>query len=170
MDPAFPSIADGVDHSLDPRYVPLQRLHAVFVCGVLGVASFAGMMALWIQSGRLLAGLGLVPLWLAGIGAVVWHLRRWPAIAYRHVFYRVDDLGIEIRRGVYFREVINVPRSRVQHTDVSQGPLERRFGLGTLVIHTAGTSNSEVTLTGLEHALAGRIRDHLLPRDRDDAV
>ena len=112
MDPAFPSIADGVDHSLDPRYVPLQRLHAVFVCGVLGVASFAGMMALWIQSGRLLAGLGLVPLWLAGIGAVVWHLRRWPAIDYRHVFYRVDDLGIEIRRGVYFREVINVPRSR----------------------------------------------------------
>ena len=123
------------------------------------------MVALWVQSGRLLAGLGLVPLWLAGFSAVVWHLRRWPAIAYRHAFYRVDDLGIEIRRGVYFREVINVPRSRVQHTDVSQGPLERRFGLGTLVIHTAGTANSEVTLTGLEHALAGRIRDHLLPRD-----
>jgi len=97
-------------------------------------------------------------------------MRRWPAIAYRHASYRVDDLGIEIRRGVYFREVTSVPRSRVQHTDVSQGPLERRFGLGTLVIHTAGTAHSEVTVAGLDHTVAGRIRDHLLPGTKGDAV
>ena len=63
-----------------------------------------------------------------------------------------------------------VPRSRIQHTDVSQGPLERRHGLGTLVVYTAGTQHSEVKLHGLEFSIAQRIRTHLLPRDQSDAV
>jgi membrane protein YdbS with pleckstrin-like domain len=58
----------------------------------------------------------------------------------------------------------------VQHTDVSQGPLERRFGLGTLVIYTAGTAHSRVNLEGLDHEVARRIRAHLLPKDEGDAV
>ena len=45
----------------------------------------------------------------------------------------------------------NVPRSRVQHTDVSQGPLERNHGLGTLVVYTAGTDHAKVELGGLDH-------------------
>ena len=82
----------------------------------------------------------------------------------------VDDLGIEIRRGVFWRAVVNIPRSRVQHTDVSQGPLERRFGLGTLVVFTAGTDHAKVSLQGLEYDLALRIRQHLLPSGSNDAV
>ena len=66
--------------------------------------------------------------------------------------------------------VTNVPRSRVQHTDVSQGPLERRYGVGTLVIHTAGTDDAVVTQRGLTHGTALAIRDHLLPREGPDAV
>jgi membrane protein YdbS with pleckstrin-like domain len=58
----------------------------------------------------------------------------------------------------------------VQHTDVSQGPLERRYGLGTRVIFTAGTDHARVDLKGLDHATALAIRDHLLPRGGDDAV
>jgi membrane protein YdbS with pleckstrin-like domain len=58
----------------------------------------------------------------------------------------------------------------VQHSDVSQGPLERRYGLGTLVVYTAGTSHSKVNLSGLEFNVAQRIRGHLLPDDQSDAV
>jgi membrane protein YdbS with pleckstrin-like domain len=97
-------------------------------------------------------------------------LQRWPAISYRHTSYRVDEAGLEIMRGVYWRTTTNVPRSRIQHTDVSQGPLERRYSLGTLVVYTAGTQHSEVTLSGLEFTIAQRIRAHLLPRDQGDAV
>ena len=91
-------------------------------------------------------------------------------MAYRFTSYVVDDAGLEIARGVYWRTVTNIPRSRIQHTDVSQGPLERRHGLGTLVVYTAGTQHSEVKLPGLEFATAQRIRAHLLPRDEGDAV
>jgi hypothetical protein len=71
---------------------------------------------------------------------------------------------------VYWRDIVNIPRSRVQHTDVSQGPLERRYGLGTLVVYTAGTDHAKVSLSGLDHLIALRIREHFLPGAVGDAV
>ena len=170
MDITAQPIADGVEQRLDPRVVDWRRLRntidAAVAGGVLGVVT----IGVWVAIGGWAAGVLLVPLWLGLSGTLAWHLRRWPRIAYAYASYRLDDLGIEIRKGVYFRRIINVPRSRVQHTDVSQGPLERRFGLGTLVIHTAGTTNAKVPLAGLDYETARRIRAHLIPGAEGDAV
>jgi membrane protein YdbS with pleckstrin-like domain len=158
------------EQQLDPRVIPMQRIGAWIFSAVLATGSLIAVISAAAndRSTMALAGLGL--LWIAGNGALAWHGQRWPAIEYRHVFYRIDDQGIEIRRGVYWRQVINVPRSRVQHTDVSQGPLERRFGLGTLVIYTAGTDHAKVTLAGLDHGVALRLREQLMPERGPDAV
>jgi membrane protein YdbS with pleckstrin-like domain len=164
------SIADGVSRQLDPRWITVQRVHSAIFLLILAALSFAGVLSLWAASGILVLGGLLLPLWAVAIGALGWHLQRWPAIAYRHTSYRVDEAGVEILRGVYWRTITNVPRSRIQHTDVSQGPLERRHGLGTLVVYTAGTQHSEVKLPGLEFTVARRIRAHLLPGDEGDAV
>jgi membrane protein YdbS with pleckstrin-like domain len=167
---AVESIADGVDRKLDPRVIPLQRMLGWIPTALLGSISLVPVTGLWAASEILALGLLLMPLWLAGVVALAWQFQRWPAIAYRFASYRIDELGIEIRRGVYWRTITNVPRSRVQHTDVSQGPLERRYGLGTLVVYTAGTAHSRVNLEGLDHDVARRIRAHLLPKDEGDAV
>ncbi len=164
------SIADGVSRHVDPRWISVQRIHGAIFAGVVAIVTFVGTIVLWVASGILVLGLLLVPLWLALIGLLAWHTQRWPAIAFGHTWYRVDDTGLEIKQGVYWRTITNVPRSRIQHTDVSQGPLERRHGLGTLVVYTAGTQHSEVKLYGLEFSIAQRIRTHLLPRDQSDAV
>jgi hypothetical protein len=169
--PPTPPIADAVEHSLDPRVIPLEQLIGWIVALVLSGGGVVAVLALWGAARFSLVALALlVPSWAASSGALAWHLHRWPAVAYRFTSYRVDEEGIEIRRGVYWRVVVNVPRSRVQHTDVSQGPLERRFGLGTLVIYTAGTDHSRVELGGLEHGTALRIREHLLDTSAKDAV
>jgi membrane protein YdbS with pleckstrin-like domain len=63
-----------------------------------------------------------------------------------------------------------VPSSRVQHTDVAQGPVERAFDLATLVVYTAGTQHASVTLNGLKNETALAIRDYLIDRDDDDAL
>lgn len=164
------SLADGVRRQLDPRWITVQRVHSAIFLVILAAISFVAVLSVWAASGILVLGLLLLPLWLVLIGGLGWHLQRWPAIAYRHTSYRVDETGLEITRGVYWRAITNVPRSRIQHTDVSQGPLERRHGLGTLVVYTAGTQHSEVKLPGLEFTVAQRIRAHLLPRDHGDAV
>jgi membrane protein YdbS with pleckstrin-like domain len=164
------SIADGVSRQLDPRWIVVQRVHSAIFLLILAAITFVGALSLWAASGILLLGVVVLPLWLMAIGALAWQMQRWPAIAYRHTSYRVDEAGLEILRGVYWRTITSVPRSRIQHTDVSQGPLERRHGLGTLVVYTAGTQHSEVKLPGLEFTVAQRIRAHLLPHDQGDAV
>lgn len=87
-----------------------------------------------------------------------------PAIAYRHTRYRLSDVGFEIRRGIFWRSSIIVPHNRVQHTDVAQGPLQRSFDLGKLIIYTAGTQNASVELNGLDFQTAGELRDALVGR------
>ena len=156
---------------LDPRYIELGQTTGWIVAAVVTALLTFGLLIL-------LAALDLPPLAWAGVavgaGAIlallIWSAVRWPSLEYAHAAYRVDDRGIEIHWGVVWRRVINVPRSRIQHTDVSQGPLERRYGLGTLVIYTAGTDHAQVDLPGLAHETALRIRDHLLPRELSDAV
>ncbi|MCG8467458.1 MAG: PH domain-containing protein [Gemmatimonadetes bacterium] len=164
-------IADGTARQLDPRSVPAARFVAWIVTAgaavTLGVAAVVTWVAadLGVTVGALMA-LG----WTIIVGGLTWWLQTWPAIWYRHASYVVNPEGLEIRRGVLFRKVISVPRSRVQHTDVTQGPIDRRFGLGTLDIYTAGTDHAKVDLPGLDHDLAFRIRDHLLPLEASDAV
>lgn len=159
------------ERQLDPRVIPLQRISGAIFAAFLAAGTMVGAMSAWVGTGGYLLALILFAgLWLVFNLFVLWHTQRWPAVEYRHTWYRVDERGIEIRRGVYWRVVINVPRSRVQHTDVSQGPLERRYGLGTLVIYTAGTDHAKVTLAGLDHAVALGIREHLMPERGTDAV
>ena len=164
------TIADGIQHQLDPRWIPFQRISAAIATVIVAGVSIVFVISLLASNGMLPLGLRLLPVWAVVMAAFAWQLQRWPAVAYRFASYRVDHAGIEIRQGVYWRTVTNVPRSRVQHTDVSQGPLERRFGLGTLVVYTAGTSHSKVNLSGLDFNVAQRIRAHLLPDDQSDAV
>ena len=160
------AIADGVQHPLDPRYLMLQRRRGWINAIVYSVVwLLIGSSAVAFSS--LPAGLSrwLVVLWAAlSIAYAVWSQRR-PVIEHRHASYRLDARGIEIRGGVFWRHVINVPRSRVQHIDVTQGPFERRHGIGTLSIYTAGVSHAMVSLPGLDYARALRIRDYLLPRE-----
>ena len=166
-----PLVADGQYHPLDPRVIPLQKIGGSIFIGVLAAVSFAFLLfRMVIGEEELFSGVVLLIVWLVGSLLALLFALTWPTRAYRFTSYKVDDQGIEIRRGVYFRVVINVPRSRVQHIDVSQGPIERRYGLGTLVIYTAGSEHAKVELEGLEHGRALLIREHLLPAGVSDAV
>lgn len=73
--------------------------------------------------------------------------------------------GVLIRRGVWWRSELFVPRARIQHTEVNQGPLDRRWGMASVGIHTAGTRLESITLPGVPHAVAVQLRDALLDRN-----
>ena len=61
------------------------------------------------------------------------------------------------------------PFVRVQHIDVTRGPFDKMFGTATLVVHTAGTHNSIVTLPGLSPERAAEIREAIRSEIRADA-
>lgn len=94
----------------------------------------------------------------------------WTRACHRHAGYRLDGQGLGHRHGVLWQHEIHVPRSRIQHTDVTQGPVERRYGLATLVVHTAGTSHARIAVEGLAAEEAHRLRDQLVQSTDDDGV
>jgi hypothetical protein len=168
---AAAGIDDGRLRPRDPRALALERVAWRIAWAWVSAPAFAAAA---------LVGFALRPapwisllLW-AGASALAlgfaWLAHVWPRAVHRHAAYRVTRDGIEIHGGVVWRSIVSVPRSRVQHTDVAQGPLQRRYGLATLLIYTAGTEHAEVDLGGLDRATALRIRDHLLQGRSDDAV
>jgi hypothetical protein len=94
----------------------------------------------------------------------------WPEAYYRRLRFGIDATGIAIERGIFWRSRIAVPRARIQHTDVSQGPLQRRFGVGTLKLYTAGSRYTKIELPGLAHTEAIALRDTLLAESGDSGV
>jgi membrane protein YdbS with pleckstrin-like domain len=168
---AVPSqVADGIYHSLDPNVIQLDRITGFIVTAVVAVILAVSVVVTWLAVDEPWVARMLAICWPVITGLLAWSSFAWPEISFRHEAYRLDDHGLEIRRGVIWRRIISVPRSRVQHIDVSQGPIERRFGLGSLRIYTAGTEHAIVGLHGLPHARALLLRDQLLPREAQDAV
>jgi len=111
--------------------------------------------AFWL---RLIAAVTLA-LSIASVAAFI-AFNRW-----RNTFWRLDDEALYVRRGKTWFKQICLPRSRVQHLDFERGPIERRYGLATLVVHTAGTHERALRQAGLLLVDAEYLRDVLVPRD-----
>lgn len=147
--------------NVDPAIIGVWRWHAAIATLFITVASAAFSMAvppLW----------PFAPVLVAIIGA--WLMWSWPRISYRHLRFGVDETGIAIESGVIWRSRIALPRVRIQHTDVSQGPLERRYGIGTLKLYTAGSRHTRIELPGLNHDDAIALRDALLAEGSGSGV
>ena len=55
----------------------------------------------------------------------------------------------------------SVPFNRIQHTEVTQGPLGRLFDLAKVKVYTAGGSSSDITIVGLNEKNAHQLKDHI---------
>lgn len=132
---------------------------AIFAMPVyLGVA--VEFLEGWVMH---VAMLVLIPLLGAALGFWL-ATKRW-----RSSYWRLDVRGLQVRRGAMFHREVFVPRSRVQHLDIERGPIERHFGLATIVVHTAGTRLQALRQSGLAEADAVALRDALVPAtDTDD--
>ena len=111
---------------------------------------------------------------VASVALVVMGVALWlGAKRYTHTAWKLDVDGFAVRRGRLWQTHTHVPASRVQHLDLKRGPIERRYGLATLVLHTAGTRLNAVQLSGMEDADAEALRDHfsrLTDRHDDDEL
>lgn len=81
--------------------------------------------------------------------------------------YAFTDRELHVASGWLTRTHTVVPVSRVQHIDVSQGPVERSAGVATLSLHTAGTEGSLVRLPGISRERAEELRDAIRGRISD---
>ena len=145
---------------VSPRLATLRRLLTV-VGGLLAVAvltALAWFIATWLAVVVAIVGLALlVWVWVA-VGRRV---RSW---GYAE---RAEDLLVT--QGILVRRLVVVPYGRMQFVDVTAGPLDRRFGLATVQLHTAAAA-TDAQIPGLVPEEAARLRDRLAARGEAGAA
>ena len=127
------------------------------VAAVLALA-FAGPLAaisIWGEKDPpLVLWLIFGAVWLTVMG--LWGLEEWKGWPLRGYLVREHD--VVYRSGWWSRTVTAVPFSRIQHSEIQQGPLGRWLGHCTLKLYTAGASGANLEIPGLSMATARNIR------------
>jgi putative membrane protein len=110
-----------------PRLVQVSRRHILRSAAAKLIPAVGAIAALsfWAKPALLL--LALLPLLLA-VAALERRFHR----------YAIDEELLFVMRGVWRRQLWLIPLANVQSLSVSRGPLQRRLGLSTLAVDTAG--------------------------------
>lgn len=153
---------------LDPRVIRLWQWTDLIAYLVLLGISTPGLIVLGYRKPELAPFLAAG--WILAAALFIWLSIRRPRRAYAAWRYRIDDRVLETRSGIIFQRTRLLPLRRVQHVDLERGPIERRFGLASLVLFTAGTHSAKTTIEGLDSDDAVALRDHLIAIGGDDAV
>jgi uncharacterized protein len=152
-------VVDGAARATGPALewrAPARRLlglrrFQVRTSAVLALTGAAVSAAFFPLAGLIAVG-AVVAAYMAAELMVLGRFRTW---GYAE---RAEDLLV--RRGVMVRRLSVVPYGRMQFVDVVAGPLERRWGLATVRLHTAAAA-SDARVPGLPTAEAERLRDRL---------
>ncbi len=150
---------------LDPRAKVLWRITgALGALPLLAAGAFASWASLRVLEVPLL--LGVVP-FLAALGLVVVLAAVVPDLRWRRWRYEIREDEVDLQRGIVWVSRTLVPLARIQHVDTQSGPLQRRFGLATVVFFTAAGPNQ---IPELSAPVAAQVRDRIaeLTREQDE--
>lgn len=146
---------------LHPDHVKVLRIGALIVLIPFLIAAIVLEII-----GFAPTGLFIAPVLLLTI-LILW---RVPLRRYHAKGFAMSADRLRVVRGLWFHSDSVVPFGRVQHIDVHQGPVERNYKLATLVLHTAGTHNSSVSLPGLLHEDALAMRETIRAHIKQDTM
>lgn len=135
--------------AFDPLAPAYLRLRAITAAGVAAVSILIAVGVIALAPSPLtvlVVGLGLL---VIGAGCV---LHRVEA---DRMGYVVREHDLSFRSGVVSRSTSTVPFARVQHVSIGRGPLDRRFGVASLQVRTAGGS---IGIPGLPAETAERLK------------
>lgn len=85
---------------------------------------------------------------------------------YKNKGYALREHDIIYKEGVIIQSVMAVPFNRVQHSEVTQGPIDRYLNLSSLHIFTAGGSSSDLIIPGIKPDEANRLRDFIVSKTK----
>ena len=150
---------------MDFKPLPTKQIERNVVFQWIITDAIAFLFVLFVWFGVLSAfeqsdGL-LILLWYAGLFvlfAIVVNLILEP-LDVRTWRYELREHELEISHGVIIKKRTLVPLQAVQHVDISQGIIERCFGLSSLEVSTAASTHK---LPGLLPSVAASLRPTLI--------
>lgn len=72
-------------------------------------------------------------------------------IGYMFMEYELHEDQVVVKSGIFWKRNKSMPYHKLTDAELLQGPLERMFGFADLALQTAGSGETEATLTGLEN-------------------
>jgi membrane protein YdbS with pleckstrin-like domain len=150
---------------LDPRAKTLWRISgALGALPLLAVGASVSWGLLRVIEVPFL--LGVLP-FLAALVLLVVLAGVVPDLRWRRWRYEIRDEEVDLQRGIVWVSRTLVPLARIQHVDTQSGPLQRRFGLATVVFYTAAGANQ---IPELSAPVAAEVRDRIadLTREQDE--
>ncbi|WP_259395625.1 PH domain-containing protein [Shewanella sp. SR43-4] len=148
--------------------LPLSNIDANYPKLLLIISTLIAVVALSLLSVFQLIAQPL-PLMIALVGLVSVTLLAAIIIKLIHlkaskIAYGLFKHEMVLREGLFWISTTALPYTRLQHVNLSQGPLERKYNLVTLKCFSAGSGLAEIDLPGLNADLAEHLRQHLLSR------
>ena len=158
---ALPTVGDIDWQRLAPRYLGQALVERVLLLLLMSAGLGVATSLRDLPADSVVKAAGLI-----AVIAVAQFVHTFLAVPRKGYALRTRD--VLFRTGVFFRSITAVPLSRIQHVELSRGPLERLFGLATLQVFTAGGSGSDLSVPGLALDTGERLREFILGRIGDE--
>lgn len=97
----------------------------------------------------------LIVLVVLTIAGIIWNFIE-PKLLYRSWSYQFSEEYLQMSSGIFTKEWVTVPMTKIQSVSTVQGPLMKRFDLCSIKVETMGSSH---TIPGLEHKVALELRE-----------
>ena len=147
------------------KYRKLLRVEWLITAVVL----LAGTTALLAFSHKL-HGRPIMYLLPAGVAAFLLFYFLFQEKTFRYRAYAVRERDVLYQKGWLVRRLKVCPFNRIQNCTVQQGPLERRWGLATLTLFSAGSNGADMRIAGLSHTEALQLHQAILTRINQHVV
>ncbi len=138
---------------------------------LIGTAIFFSFLCFGLLFCTLLFRWGLQ--WFSILAWCLWLL--WGSLSvffvirgYKIAGYALREKDIAYRRGVLFRTITTIPFNRMQHCEITVGPVEKMFELSTLKVFTAGGSGSDLSISGIHKEEAEKIKEFITRKISSD--
>lgn len=145
--------------TIDIRPEKGERTIWFLILALFGIPILIGFVILMYTVHPLAFGLCSIG-WLVFLLFFLW----WIPAYFKSLEYTIGDEAVRGKRGVFWRKHVTVPYRKMTNVDITQGPVQRRFNIGTIHLQTAGAGGQQGTRAEL--VLVG-IKDY---NDLKDAI
>lgn len=151
----LPSTAEVEFQKLAPAY---RNVEYIGTC-ILAAFLFVGPIIVYFNLGDtfLFVKYGVFVVWALIFAGGLFLANK----QYKMAGYALREHDVIHKEGVWWQTVTTIPFNRMQHCEISQGPIQNLFGLSTLRVFTAGGTSSDLAIDGLEKEEAQRIKEFI---------
>ncbi len=158
---------DSLAHVGDLDFVPLEARYVRLRVGLALAVLLAVLVLYFVEGVVIFLMVGWVdwPRSVAGFMALLAIVLSYPCYRYhsaRAMGYAVREHDVALRRGLFWIRQTIQPIRRVQHIELNRGPLEKRLGLASLTLYSAGSTGATFRIPGLSLLTASRLRRFVL--------